>query len=145
METDALQVVGPTKATGSRTRIRLRAVQAALSVALLDAIPGGTEVANWIGIDPLAHAKQQMFRDLGNDASGASVGFGRSARVSPVAAKHVTRGFVRVAKGALKGTRYAAILAKRGALVVTVVASVTSGVSAYREMTAVGFAALGDA
>jgi hypothetical protein len=53
-----------------------------------------------------------------------------------------TRGLVRLARGALKGTRYAAILARRGALVVTVVSTVTSGIVAYRELTSVGFAAL---
>lgn len=148
-----MEVLGGTEKTGKlgkascangSGRIRLRAMQAALSAALLEAIPGGSEVAQFVGIDPVAHAKRRMLNDLGKDAGHDCSGGGSSAKALPRAAGQVTRGLVRVAKGALKGTRYAAILAKRGAVIITVVSSVTSGISAYRELTAVGFAALSE-
>jgi hypothetical protein len=133
----------PTKGRG---RVRLRAVQAALGVAFLETIPGGFEVANLVGIDPVAHAKRRMLIDLGKGGGEISSGHGFNAKAFPRATKQATvaRGLVRLARSALRGTRYAAILAKRGALVVTVVSTVTSGVIAYRELTTVGFAALGD-
>ena len=130
--------------SGTKGQVRLRALQAAFGATVLEAIPGGSEVAHFVGIDPVAHAKRRMLKDLGKDVGPDLTGHGSSARLSPRAATQATRGLVRVAKGALKGTRYAAIFIKRGALIVTVVSSVTSGISAYRELTAVGFAALGD-
>lgn len=143
-ETVTKQVLGTARSPGTRGGVRLRAVQAALSVALLETIPGGSEVAHFVGIDPVAHAKRRMLNDMGKDAGHDCSGGGSSEKALPRAAGQVTRGLVRVAKGALRGTRYAAIFIKRGALIVTVVSSVTSGISAYRELTAVGFAALGE-
>lgn len=138
------QVLGTARSSGTRGRVRLRAVQAALGVALLETIPGGSEVAQFVGIDPVAHAKRRMFEDLGKGGRSNSTGHDNSARLSRRAATQATSGLLRVAKGALRGTRYAGILAKRGAVIITVVSSVTSGISAYRELTAVGFAALSE-
>ncbi len=134
-------------ATRGRGRVRLRAVQAALGVAILESIPGGSEAAYLVGIDPVAHAKRRMFIDIGKEAGEDVAGHAFRAQASANATKQVTatRGLVSLARGALRGTRYAAILAKRGALIVTVVSTVTSGVIAYRELTTVGFAALGEA
>lgn len=130
--------------SGTKGQVRLRALQAAFGATVLEAIPGGSEVARLVGIDPVVQIKRWMLKDLGKDGGNDFVGHGSSARSSPRAATQATRGLLRLAKGALKGTRYAAILVKRGAVIITVVSSVTSGISAYRELTAEGFAALGE-
>jgi len=98
-----------------------------------------------VGVDPVAHAKRQMLMEMGHDADRDSVGHRSGAKAAPQSARQATRVFVRVARSALKGSRYAAILAKRATLIVTVVSSVTSGVIAYRELTTAGFAVLADA
>lgn len=145
-----MEVPGGTEKAGKppgakgRGRIRIRALQAAVGAALLEAVPGGSEVAHVVGFDPVSHAKRRMLKDIGTRFSHGCAGGGSSARPAPQVAKQATRGLIRAAKGVLRGTRYAGILARRGFVIVTVVSSVVSGISAYREMTAVGFAALGD-
>ena len=83
--------------------------------------------------------------EMGHDADRDSTGHRSGAKATPQSARQASRVFVRVARSALKGSRYAAILAKRATLIVTVVSSVTSGVIAYRELTTAGFAVLADA
>ncbi len=89
---------------------------------------------------------RQMLLDMGvaKATDHGSTVHGSSAKASPQSARQATRVFVRVARGALKGSRYAAIVGKRATLIVTVVSSVTSGVIAYRELTTAGFAVLVD-
>lgn len=134
-----------TKAPASKGQVRLRAVQAAFGAALLDVVPGGPEVARLVGVDPVAHARRQMLMHMGQDADRDSTGHRSGAKASPQSARQATRVLVRVARSALRGSRYAAIVAKRATLIVTVVSSVTTGIIAYRELTTVGFAVVGDA
>lgn len=143
-ETEKAGKPGHDSGARGRGRIRIRAMQAALSAALLDAVPGGSEVAHFVGFDPVSHAKHRMLKDIGDGRSHGHVRPGSSARGAPRVAKQAARRLIRAAKGVLKGTRYASILAKRGFVIVTAASSLVSGISAYREVTTVGFAALGD-
>lgn len=138
----AVAETNKTPGTNGRGRVRLRAARAALGAALLDALPGGLELAQWMGVDPVTHAKRGMLREMGKDADRVTTESSLNTKAAPLAAKQAARGIVRVGKVVLKGTRYTGLLAKRGALIVTVVSSVASGVGAYRELTTLGFAAL---
>ena len=123
----------------------LRAVQAAFGAAFIEAIPGGTEVAQLVGVDPVKYAKRQMFEEMGLDANHSAASGNAKAPVSPSTVKRVSRVLVRFTGSAFKGRRFAGIVAKRGNLFITVAVSLTSGITAYRELTMVGFAALGEA
>ena len=142
METESLALSGKTTANSKR-RIRLRGMQAACGVALLEAVPGGLELARLVGVDPLNYARRQMLLDLGI-VSNPELGAPRADnKMSRRASTQVTLGVVGVATRVLKGTRYAGAVVKRAGLLVTVVVSVTSAIGAYRQVTEVGFAALG--
>ena len=141
METDSLPSTGTPAAGNSKRRIRLRAVQAACGVALLEALPGGVEMASLVGIDPLGHVKRKMLSDLGvqtQDSASAAP----DAKLFRRATTQITLGLVTFSTRVLKGTSFAGAVVKRAGLLVTVVVSVSSGIGAYREITKVGFAAL---
>jgi hypothetical protein len=131
-----------------KARVRLRGLQAAFCAGGMDLlmVPSGLAVAA-LGGDPVDGVKTRMLGELGIEVAITHQGSSRKASERRVAANKTTRqvGSIisRLAVKAMRGTRFAPLVARRAYVVISVGCAAYAAVSAYRETTAIGFSALG--
>lgn len=133
---------------GPAARVRLRGLQAAVCAGGMDLLMLPSELAvAAFGGDPVEGVKTRMLHDLGLELAGTHYGVSRQASARRTVANRTVRQagsiLARLSVMAMQGTRFAPLVARRAYVVVSVGCAAYAAVAAYRETTAVGFAALG--
>jgi hypothetical protein len=134
---------------GPAARVRLRGLQAAVCAGGMDLLMLPSELAvAALGGDPVEGVKTRMLHDLGLELAGTHRGTSQKASASRTVANRTVRQagsiLARLTVMAMQGTRFAPLVARRAYVVVSVGCAAYAAVAAYRDTTAVGFAALGN-